>query len=408
MRVVIIGAGPAGVSVAETLRQHDSRMNIVMVSSEPYPPYSPPAILDYYITGHDIHFWKGRDFPERTKINYLSGIRVEAISPQEHTIQLSDGTTLNYDVLVIATGSRLYSPLEGAGKSGIYNFKSLSSAEELLKQVREKRARSALIVGSGFIGVEVGLVLSNMGLLVTQLVRSRVVRRMLDEETSAIVLEMILACGIHVREKVEAIAFVGGSRVEGVKLRTGEILTADLIIAATGLQPNVEFLQGSGIAKQSGIIVDEYMRTNITNIYAAGDVAETPNRITAERAVHANFANAVAQGRVVAFNILGWNVPYEGSDSMNSLKHLDMHIIAVGQMEGEELKERRDGVLRKLYLKDDRIVGFRLVGDISAAGIYRTLMNNRTNVRPFKHRLLEPRFGMGYVEGLVRQRELVP
>ena len=116
--------------------------------------------------------------------------------------------------------------------------------------------------------------------------------------------------------------------------------------------------------------------------------------------IHGNFPNAVAQGKVVAYNLLGWDVRYEGADSMNSLKHLGLPMIAVGQMEGEELRVKHGNNVRKLYLRDDCIIGFRLVGDVSSAGIYRTLMNTRVDVSAFKHRLLEPGFGMGYVEGL--------
>ena len=127
---------------------------------------------------------------------------------------------------------------------------------------------------------------------------------------------------------------------------------------------------------------------------------QTVDRLTGERYVHAIFPNAVAQGQIVAYNILGWDMAYEGSDTMNSLKHLGLPIMAVGLMEGEELRLRRDGTLRKLFLRDGRIVGFRLAGDVSAAGIYRSLMNRRVDVSAFKQHLLEPGFGMGYLTNL--------
>jgi NAD(P)H-nitrite reductase large subunit len=129
-------------------------------------------------------------------------------------------------------------------------------------------------------------------------------------------------------------------------------------------------------------------------------VAETADRLTGERYVHAIFPNAVNQGRLVAYNLLGWDRCYEGADSMNSLKHLGLPVMAVGLMEGEELCVRREGSLRKVFLKDDRIVGFRLVGDIASAGIYHSLMNRREDVGAYKARLLHPSFGMGLVTQL--------
>ena len=402
MKLLIIGAGPAGVTVAETLRQHNDQSSIIMLSSEPYPPYSPPAMLEYFQTGQKVHFWKGEDFPERLDLDYRSGTRVTAVLPEQKAVQLADGETLSYDKLVIATGGRLYTPIEGADKAGVYNFKSLTGAEELLGRVRKKQAQTALVVGAGFIGVEIALLLRSMGLDVTQMVRSRVMRNMLDPETSELVLEMLKERGIQVLcdDDADTVAFVGEPRAEAVKVRSGNVLSSDLLIAATGIKPNIGFLEASGVETNWGVLVDEKLRTNLSDVYAAGDVAETFDRFTDERYVHAIFPNAVEQAKIVAYNLMKKNVTYEGAENMNSLKHLGMPLIVVGQMEGEELRVQRGSTLRKLYLQDDRIIGFCLAGDLSAAGIYRALMIKRVNVAPFKHRLLNPGFGMGTIEGL--------
>jgi NAD(P)H-nitrite reductase large subunit len=127
---------------------------------------------------------------------------------------------------------------------------------------------------------------------------------------------------------------------------------------------------------------------------------EVPNRVTGKRDVHGNFPNAVAQGLVAAYNIMGWDVTYEGADTMNSLKHLGVPIIVAGSMGGEEIRVQQGDNIRKIYLQNNRITGFRLMGDISSAGIYRTLMNRKTNVGHFLDRLLEPGFGMGYIEAM--------
>jgi NAD(P)H-nitrite reductase large subunit len=406
MRIVIIGAGPAGVTVAETLRQYDGTSEIVMITDEPYPPYSPPAMVAYFETGEEAHWWRGKDFAQRMGLDYRPAKRVASVAPEENAIQFEGGSILGYDQLVIASGGRLYAPVEGSDKPGIYNFKSLTAAEELLGLVQAGQARTALIVGAGFVGVEIGLLLADLGLQVTQLVRSRVMRSMLDPETSELVLGMMQERGIQVVRGTgaDAVAFLGDPRANTVQMRSGEVLGADLLVAATGLRPNIEFLAGSGIETGFGILVDDRLRTNFPNIYAAGDVAETRDRLTGERYVHAIFPNAVEQGRCVAYNLLGWDVAYEGADSMNSLKHLGLPIMAVGQMEGEELRVRHNGTLRKVYLREGRIVGFRLAGDVRAAGVFRSLMNRGQDVSPFKDRLLDPRFGMGSVEGVASQR----
>ena len=382
----------------------DDKSDIVMLSSEPYPPYSPPAMVEYFKTGRPVHLWKGEDFPDRLNIDYRQGIEAIGVEAEAHLIRLASGGTISYDRLLIASGGRLYAAKLDEFKPGVYNFKSLTAAEELLGRVRKREARTALIIGAGFIGVEIALLLKDMGLDVTQLVRSRVMRQMLDPETSDLVLETIKERGVKVRrgDDADAVAFVGEPRAEAVEVRSGAVVRADLLVAATGLRPNIEFLKGSSIETKWGVLVDDHLRTSDPDIYAAGDVAETFDRFTGERYVHAIFPNAVTQAEVAAYNLLGWDTPYEGSDSMNSLKHLGLPVMAVGRMKGEELRIRRDGILRKIYLQDNRIVGFRLTGDVSNAGIYRSLMNKQVDVGPFKHRLLEPTFGMGTIEERAR------
>lgn len=408
MELLIIGAGPAGVTVAETFRHYDSQSSIVMLSDEPYPPYSPPAMLEYFETGEEVHFWKGMDFPTRFDLDYRPGTQVVAVFPEQHAVQLAGGERLSYDKLVIATGSRLYAPVNGADKPGIYNFKSLSAAEALVRKVREGIAHTAIIVGAGFIGVEIALLLSELGLEVTQIeMKDRVMPRVLDAETGLVVLDAMRQRGINVQLNTKAATFLGDPQAKAVELESGEVMTADLLIAATGVKPNIEFLEGSGIEMKWGILVDEKLRTNFPDIYAAGDVAETIDRMTGEQYVHAIFPNAIEQAGIVAQNLLGQDLTYQGAENMNSLKHLGVPVMVVGVLEGEELRAKRGDTLRKLYLKEDRIVGFSLAGDLTAAGIYRALMNKQVDVTPFKDSLLRPRFGMGIVEGVALTPELM-
>ena len=301
--------------------------------------------------------------------------------------------------IVIATGSRLYAPLEGADLPGVYNFKSLSAAEELVGQIKCGKARSALIVGAGFIGMEIALLLRHLGVKVTQLeMLDQVMPGMLDAETASLALQAMRERGVQVRLNTKAKSFVGKRRATGVLLESGETLKADLYIAATGVKPNVEALEGSGISCGWGITVDEHLRTNHPDVYAAGDVVEAPDRMTGERYVHAIFPNAVAQGTIVGLNLAGFEIPYEGADRMNSLKHLDLPIMAVGLKQGDEvLRARQNGNLLTLYLKEHRLVGFQMVGDIRAAGVLRTLIIRGQDLRPLKPRLLEPNFGQGTV-----------
>jgi NAD(P)H-nitrite reductase large subunit len=396
-RIVIIGAGPAGVSVVETLRTYDQEVVIEMFSTEPYPPYSPPAMVDHFVNGSNAHIWRGTDWPERMKVDYHSGCRVVSIDTHDNKILLADGSHYRYDQLVIASGSRLHSPIKGADLQGVYNFKSLSAAEELVGRIRSGAANSAIIVGAGFIGMEIALLLRELGLSVTQVeMQNQVMPAMLDEYSASFALNEMQARGINVMLNTKAVAFNGDRSATEVVLDSGEILTADIHIAATGVAPNVELLAGSDIRSSWGICVDDHLRTSAKNIYAAGDVVEAPDRLTGETFVHAIFPNALEQGRVVGYNLAGFDISYEGAHRMNSLKHLGIPILAVGLKEGDEvLRSKWNGTSRAIYLKENRLVGFQLIGDIKAAGALRSLLVRGEKINQFKDQILEPGFGQG-------------
>lgn len=399
MKIVIIGAGPAGVSAVETIRAHDEESVITMISAEPYQPYSPPAMADHFLHGSGAHFWRSENWAEEHEVQYLSGMVVQGIQADDHKVIFSSGEEMGYERLVIATGSRLYAPVEGADLPGVYNFKSLSAAQKLVDRVESGEAHKAIIVGAGFIGMEIGLLLRSLGLEVTQVeMTDQVMPAMLDAETAGVAQGTMEARGIEVLLNTKAVGFTGDTSAEGVQLESGETLEADVLVAATGVRPNLECLEGSGIDHGWGITVDRNLRTNKVDIFAAGDAVEAPDLLTGEVYVHAIFPNAVEQGNVVGLNLVGYDVAYEGAHRMNSLKHLELPIMAAGLKTGDEiLRNKRNGNLKTIYIENDRIVGFQIVGDVQSAGVLRALMNRGENIKTIKDQLLEPSFGVGIV-----------
>ncbi len=399
MRILILGAGPAGISVAENIRDLQdlagSAPEIAMVSAEPFPPYSPPAMADHFLTGDESRlYWKGSDICERLQVDYHPGRIVTGIDAEARRVSLAEGEPLAWDRLVIATGSRLHAPVEGATLPGVYNFKSLSAARELVEHARRGQVQKAAIVGAGFIGVEVALVLADLGLEVTLVEQAEgVMPRMLDEETAEIVRRALIARGVRILTDTAASAFAGNGRARAVVLESGDVITADACIAATGVKPNIDYLAEGGFDLGWGVRVDHRLHTGVPDVWAAGDCAETWDRMTGERFVHAIFPNAISQGRVVAEQLMGFETLYEGAETMNSLRHLGVPVMAMGELRGdaEAVRSTADS-LRRIVLRDGCIVGFRLAGDIRGAGVYRSLMLRRIDVGAYGEGLADPAF----------------
>jgi NAD(P)H-nitrite reductase large subunit len=401
MRAVVIGTGPAGITAAETLRRLDPTGSVVAVSSDAYPPHSPPAMVDHFMTGRNSTlYWKGEDVAQRLGIDERREAVVVGVDTDHREVALADGQRIPYEGLVIASGSRLHAPLEGADRPGVLDFKSLRAAEELVAEVHRGEARNALIVGHGFIGIELSLLLTDLGVNVTVIGRRPwVMPRVLDPMTSAKVEAALKAQGVTLRLGVTAEAFVGDPTVTGVRLEGGEVVTADLVVAATGVKPHTEFLKDSAIVTDWGVHVDNHLMTAAPGVMAAGDVAESADWLTGERYVHAIFANAVAEGRIAAANLLGAGLNYDGAESMNSLKHLGVPIVAMGTIDApDEILRYQDGDdLRSIYLRGGTIVGAQLAGDIRAAGVYRSLMLRRVDVTLYGRHLVDPDFGVSDV-----------
>ena len=398
MRAVIIGTGPAGITAAQTLRELDHSIEITALSAEPYAPYSPAAMADHFLTGRtDTLYWKGADIAQRLGVEERRDVVVSTIDTDGREVHLTNGERLGYDGLIIASGSRLHSPLDGADLEGVLDFKSMRMAEQMVARVRRGDAHSAVIVGHGLIGIELSLLLSDLGVDVTVIGRRPwIMPRVLDPETSKIAERELLARGVTLQLGVEAKAFVGSPMVNAVELADGRRFSGDLIVAATGVKPHVEFLDGTDVTAAWGIHVDDQLRTSVPGVFAAGDVAEAADWMTGERYVHAIFPNAVNQARIAAANLLGASRTYDGAESMNSLKHLGIPIVAMGTIDDPDdiLRWRSGSSLRSLYLRENRIIGVQLAGDIRGAGVYRSLMMRRCDVRPFVRRLVEPGFGV--------------
>lgn len=401
MQIVIIGNGPAAIAAAETLRQQDRACGIVMLSRESVPFYSPCPLAEY-VEGSvpkERLFLRDPEFYARNAIDIRYGRPVTRIDPPARQVWAGD-EAVGYDRLLIASGSRaLVPPVPGlAGTRGVFELKTLDDAEGILERL--ETARRAVVIGSGFIGLEAVQALVRHGLAVTLLeAREHVLPAMLDSEMAALVERRLVAHGVQVRTGCGAERILeGDDGVRGV-LAGGVEIPCELVICAAGVRADLSILDGSGIAGNRGILVDARMRTSVEGVFAAGDVIERPDAPDKHRVVP-NWPNAVSTGRIAAWNMLGIDRRHPGLEAVNVVRVFDLPVASFGVQAGETCLRWQDGAgaLRKVLLKDGRVAGGQLIGAIDGTGVLHEMMKKGIAVERFGTHLAHP--GFGYIHTL--------
>lgn len=395
MKHVIIGAGPAGVTAAETLRRCDRDASITLLEGEGEVPYARMAI-PYLLAGKvDETGLRIRPEPghfEGLGIDLRHG-RARSVDAAARTVTLADGSVLPYDRLLVATGSRpSLQRIPGIDLPGVHTCWTLADARTLL--ARAKPGTRVVQMGAGFVGCIIIQGLVHLGVDLTVLVRSgRMVSRMMNPPSAALIRRWCQAKGVTVRVDTLPEKLTQGDGCLNVHLPGGEILPADMYLCLVGVKPNVDFLQGTGVGVDSGILVDDRMWTGVEGIYAAGDVAEHVDVITGERSVNAIQPNAVDQGRIAALNMAGRDAVSRGTFPFNILDTLGLKSSSFGAWQGVEggdsaevADEERFRYL-KLQFKDDRLVGANAIGLTDHIGALRGLIEGKVPLGPWKGRL---------------------
>jgi NAD(P)H-nitrite reductase large subunit len=396
MKHVIIGAGPAGVIAAETLRGADGQASVTVIGDEPEPPYSRMAI-PYLLTGgvgeEGTYLRHGADHYEKLAVD-LRRDRVTRVDVEDGRVVLESGGSLDYDRLLIASGSHaVRPPITGMDLAGVENCWTLADARRIADGARP-RAR-VVLMGAGFIGCIVLEALARRGVALTVIeMGERMLPRMMDEVGGDMIARWCEAKGVRVLTGVRVDAVVSEKGALVLSLDNGESLPADLVVCATGVSPNVDFLAGTGIDVEDGVLVDAHLQSSVAGVYAAGDVAQGPDFSTGLRQVHAIQPTASEHGRIAALNMAGRPTRYRGSLSMNVLNTLGLISSSFGLWmgaEGGEGARAADGE-RFRYLRlefdEDRLVGALALGLTQHVGVIRGLIQTRVRLGNWKERLM--------------------
>ena len=397
MRHVIIGAGPAGVVAAETLRRHDPSSDIVILADEPEPPYSRMA-LPYMLAGNvgesGTRLRHGDAHYEKLAID-VRQVRVRGVDTASRTVTASDGAEIAWDRLLIATGAHaIKPPIEGMDSEGVENCWTLADARRILAGA--KPGSRVVLMGAGFIGCIVLEALAARGVdLVVVEMADRMLPRMMDETGGAMIARWCESKGVSVRTATRVTEIARRNSRLTLAAEPGDPIEADLVVCATGVSPNVGFLEGTGIKCDTGILVDHRLRTSADDVYAAGDVAQGPDFSTGRREVHAIQPTAVEHGRIAALNMAGAQTHFQGSLSMNVLNTLGLVSSSFGMWMGVDGGERsvaadedRSRYLR-LEFEEDRIVGALALGLTQHVGVLRGLIQTRVRIGSWMQKLRE-------------------
>ena len=338
MNVVIIGNSAAGLSGLEAFRKHDQISQMTIIAKEGQRPYS-RVLLPYYLRGkvpHEHLFVRDQDYYRRLNATCVNGTVIRLLVERQ-CVQLADQTMLPYDKLLIATGSSpVKPPIPGLSGDGVHHLWTLVDVGKL--EPFYKKGNRVVVLGSGFVSLQGACAALSCGLNVSVIeLANRIMPRALDERGANILASRMKEMGVDLRVNTLTTHIERSKDKKYILFfKDGRSLTADFIIVGTGVQPNIDFLEGTTIKIDAGIIVNERMETSLTGIYAAGDVAQVPSFTGGDPVVHALWPTAVETGGVAGRCMASSCTPYKGSLNMNVTQMFGLTVASMGNfIEGE-------------------------------------------------------------------------
>ncbi len=381
-RYVIVGAGPAGVNAAISIRAGDPEGSIVILDRDCDLPYYRTE-LDTYIGGStpdaEMPLYTEQFYQEQ-RIDIRLRTTVSRLSPADHLLTLEEGEQIRYDALLLAPGSiPVYPPWQAGGLQGVMALRTWEDARQVIRQFTAAQG-DVLVVGGGVLGLILADGILQRGKRVVLVEReARLWAPALDQVASNLLLNALQRAGIQVwlNDEVAEVQSENG-RLTGVRTVNGRQIEATLVLVAIGVRPDIGFLKGSGVQTDRGILIDHEFRTNIPGIFAAGDVAQAYDPVTGLFRVVTNWNNAMEQGRLAGSSMAQAPVSYRGVIMSNSETFFGVRVSVLGFTQPKENgtvvlrgSDESKGLYRKLVVRRDHLIGAILVGNVSGEGMMR-------------------------------------
>lgn len=387
-RIVIVGAGIAGVSAAESARSRAPEAAVTLVSREPVPPYH-RLNLTRYLAGDVSSAERLLLHPEswyrEHNLDLLLGEEAAAISPDSQQVELRTGGTLPFDQLVLTAGAHPFiPPLPGADLPGVTALRTLPQAQYVLDRIQA--GATCVCIGGGILGLECAAALAGRGAEVTVLEGfDWLLPRQLNPRAGERLKRFVIDLGVSVRTSALTRELTGNGHVAGVHLEDGTELKADLVVMAVGVRSNTALARQAGLAVNRGVVVDDHLRTSAPRIFAAGDVAEHRGE------VYGLWAPARFQGAIAGLNVAGRDAVFGGMPRATTMKVVGLPLFSIGRVEAtdagyREIDDEFDGHYARFLFHGNRLAGAILLGETSLSARVKKAVESGEDLSPLLRR----------------------
>ena len=394
----IIGGGVAGITAAQTIKRSDPGAEVHVFGAEPYPYYRRPLLWELIagqIEQGDL-FYRPAEWYAQRGIQLHLGVRASKLDAAAHRFTLHDGTVIDYDRLVLATGARSAVPqAAGVDKAGVFTLRTLDDA--LAIKAYAQTTAQAIVIGGGLLGLETARALRTAGLKVTVIeLFPYLLPRQLDVQGAEVLQSLLEDQGLNVLTHASVKTILGNGRVDGILLEDGREVAGELVLCSTGIRSEVGLARAAGLKLGRGVVVDQHLRTSAEDVFAAGDVAEFEGR------VYGTIPPAIAQARVAAANMVTpGSATYPGTVPSTTLKVVGAELTSLGECLAEgncytalRYADSTAGHYRKFLLDRGRVIGAIVLNDSERVRPITQLIEQGVDVSAYADRLLDDDFDL--------------